>query len=73
MECFEHYAKFSYVFECIRPLQLFTEFSLKSNFKDTCNLIPINNNLIDEIEKLKKGIQKTEETYAKYFGQSEVA
>lgn len=27
----------------------------------------------DEIEKLKKGIQKTEETYAKYFGQSEVA
>ena len=33
--------------------KLFTEFSLKSNFKDTCNLIPINNNLIDEIFNLK--------------------
>ena len=29
--------------------KLFTEISLKSNFRDTCNLIPINNNLIDEI------------------------
>ena len=33
--------------------KLFTEFSLNSNFKDTCNLIPINNNLIDEIFNLK--------------------
>jgi Xaa-Pro aminopeptidase len=33
--------------------KLFTEFSLKSNFRHTCNLIPINNNLIDEIFNLK--------------------
>jgi len=34
--------------------KLFTEYSLKSNFGDSCNLIAINNNLIDEIYNLKK-------------------
>ena len=29
--------------------KLFTDTSLKSNFRDSCNLIPIENNLIDEI------------------------
>ena len=33
--------------------RLFTEFSLKSNFRDGCNLIPIENNLIDKIYNLK--------------------
>jgi len=33
--------------------KLFTEIGLKSNFRDACNLIPINNNLIDEIFNLK--------------------
>ena len=33
--------------------KLFTEFSLKLNFKDSSNLVPINNNLIDEIFNLK--------------------
>ncbi len=33
--------------------KLFTEFSLRSNFRDSCNLIPINDNLIDEIFDLK--------------------
>ena len=42
--------------------KLFTEFSLKSNFRDTCNLIPINNNLIDEIFNLKNNY-KTKEFY----------
>ena len=42
--------------------KLFTEFSLKSNFSDTCNLIPINNNLIDEIFNLKNNY-KTKEFY----------
>ena len=34
--------------------KLFTEISLKSNFRDSCNLVPINNNLIDDIFNLKK-------------------
>jgi len=42
--------------------KLFTEFSLKSNFRDTCNLIPINNNFIDEIFNLKNNY-KTREFY----------
>ena len=42
--------------------KLFTEFSLKSNFRDTCNLVPINNNLIDEIFNLKNNY-KTREFY----------
>ena len=42
--------------------KLFTEFSLKSNFRDICNLVPINNNLIDEIFNLKKN-DKTKEFY----------
>ena len=42
--------------------KLFTEFSLKSNFSDTCNLTPINNNLIDEIFNLKNNY-KTKEFY----------
>jgi len=42
--------------------KLFTEFSLKSNFRDTCNLIPINNNLIDEMFNLKNNY-KTREFY----------
>ena len=33
--------------------KLFTEIGLKSNFRDSCNLIPINNNLIDEIFNLR--------------------
>ncbi len=33
--------------------KLFTETSLKSNFRDSCNLIPLSNNLIDEICNLK--------------------
>ena len=33
--------------------KLFTEISLKSNFREVCNLVPINKNLIDEIFKLK--------------------
>ena len=33
--------------------KLFTEISLKSNFKDSCNLSPINKNLVDEIFNLK--------------------
>jgi Xaa-Pro aminopeptidase len=40
--------------------KLFTEFSLKSNFRDTCNLIPINNNLIDEIFNLKNNYKVKE-------------
>ena len=40
--------------------KLFTEMSLKSNFRDSCNLIPINNNLIDEIFKLKNNYKKGE-------------
>ncbi len=42
--------------------KLFTELSLRSNFRDTCNLIPINNNLIDEIFNLKIR-SKTKEFY----------
>jgi Xaa-Pro aminopeptidase len=42
--------------------KLFTEISLKSNFRDACNLIPINNNLIDEIFNLKNN-HKTKEFY----------
>ncbi len=42
--------------------KLFTEISLKSNFKDSCNLIPINNNLIDEIANFKNKY-KTKEFY----------
>ncbi|MBC8300560.1 MAG: aminopeptidase P family protein [Pelagibacterales bacterium] len=42
--------------------KLFTEFSLKSNFRDTCNLIPINNNLIKKIFNLKNNY-KTREFY----------
>ena len=42
--------------------KLFTEISLKSNFRDSCNLIPINNNLIDEIFNLKNNY-KTKEFY----------
>ena len=33
--------------------KLFTEISLRSNFREVCNLVPINKNLIDEIFKLK--------------------
>ncbi len=42
--------------------KLFTEISLKSNFRNVCNLIPINNNLIDEVFGLKN-INKTKEFY----------
>ena len=42
--------------------KLFTEISLKSNFRDSCNLIPVNNNLIDEIFNLKNS-SKTKEFY----------
>ncbi len=40
--------------------KLFTEISLKSNFRDSCNLIPINNNLIDEIFNLKNNYKVKE-------------
>lgn len=40
--------------------KLFTEISLKSNFRDSCNLIPINNNLIDEIFNLKNNCKVKE-------------
>ena len=40
--------------------KLFTENSLKSNFKDSCNLIPINNNLIDEISNFKNNYKSKE-------------
>ena len=33
--------------------KLFTEISLRSNFREVCNLVPINNNLIDKIFKQK--------------------
>tara|TARA_B100001029_G_scaffold58272_1_gene47062 strand:- start:181 stop:1878 length:1698 start_codon:yes stop_codon:yes gene_type:complete len=42
--------------------KLFTEITLKSNFKDSCNLIPIKNNLIDEIFNLKNN-SKIKEFY----------
>jgi len=42
--------------------KLFTETSLKSNFRDSCNLISINNNLIDEIYNLKNN-NKSKEFY----------
>ena len=34
--------------------KLFTEIGLKSNFRDSCNLIPVNTNLIDKISKSTK-------------------
>ena len=34
--------------------KLFTEISLKMHFGESCNLVPINKNLIDQIYKLKK-------------------
>ena len=40
--------------------KLFTEFSLKSNFKDSCNLIPVTNNLVDEIFSLKNNYKSKE-------------
>ena len=40
--------------------KLFTEISLKSNFRDICNLIPITNNLIDEVFSLKKNLKLKE-------------
>ncbi len=43
--------------------KLFTELSLKSNFRNSCNLIPVNNNLIDEIFNLKNN-SKTKEFYS---------
>ena len=43
--------------------KLFTEFSLKLNFRDSCNLLPINNNLIDEIFNFK-GNYKRKEFYS---------
>ena len=42
--------------------KLFTEISLKSNFRDSCNLIPVYNNLIDEVFNLKNS-SKTKEFY----------
>ena len=42
--------------------KLFTEISLKSNFRDFCNLVPISNNLIDEISNLKNN-NKIKEFY----------
>tara|TARA_Y100001970_G_scaffold91536_1_gene115482 strand:+ start:4904 stop:6601 length:1698 start_codon:yes stop_codon:yes gene_type:complete len=43
--------------------KLFTELSLKTNFRDSCTLIPINNNLIDKICNLKNN-SNTKEFYS---------
>ena len=40
--------------------KLFTELSLKSNFGDSCNLMPINNNLVDEVFNLKNNFKSKE-------------
>ena len=40
--------------------KLFTENSLRTNFRDSCILVPINNNLIDEIYNLKKNYKINE-------------
>ena len=40
--------------------KLFTETSLKLNFMESCNLIPINNNLIDEVFNLKNNYKSKE-------------
>jgi len=40
--------------------KLFTELSLKSNFGDSCDLVPINNNLIDKIFNLKNNYKSKE-------------
>ena len=42
--------------------KLFTEISLKANFKNICNLVPVNNNLVDEIFNLKNN-NKIKEFY----------
>ncbi len=42
--------------------KLFTEISLKANFKNICNLVPVNNNLVDEIFYLKNN-NKIKEFY----------
>ena len=42
--------------------KLFTEISLKSNFRDSCNLIPISNNFVDEVFNLKN-TSKTKKFY----------
>ena len=47
--------------------KLFTEFSLKLNFKDSCNLVPINNNLIDEVFNLKNNYKIREFYYLNKF------
>ncbi len=43
--------------------KLFTEISLKSNFRDSCSLVPIKNNLIDKIFNLKNNC-KIKEFYS---------
>ncbi len=43
--------------------KLFTEISLRSNFRNVCNLVPIHNNLIDEIFNLKNN-NKIKEFYS---------
>ncbi len=48
--------------------KLFTENSLKINFRDSCNLIPISNNLIDEIFDFKNNYTSKE-----FYCLSEVA
>jgi len=40
--------------------KLFTETSLKSNFRGSCNLVPISNNLIDEVFNLKNNYKSKE-------------
>ena len=47
--------------------KLFTELSLKLNFKNSCNLVPINNNLIDEIFNLKNNYKIREFYYLNKF------
>ena len=59
---FEVIKKIKYKLKLGFDPKLFTEISLKSNFRDVCNLVPINNNLIDAIFNLKNN-QKTKEFY----------
>ena len=47
--------------------KLFTELSLKLNFKNSCNLVPINNNLIDEVFNLKNNYKIREFYYLNKF------
>ena len=53
--------------------KLFTNSSLERNFKDSCNLLPLNQNLIDNLKGSKVNIFKNEQFYVlkdKFAGKS---